>query len=120
MDGFLQAIPSGDSVSPSTSPHNETFTDLKVNVEHGPEESVSIIDGYLHPYPEYEEEVLLRHQGEKMWKDIESLNRKDCSAVKILLLNLQLKDDSTKELSELSSLDKVIFIFTLLQKVVMC
>ena len=106
LDSFLQTIPSYD---PPSSLPKKIVPDLKILVEHGPLDDVSIYDGYLHPYPEYEEEVELCHEGRKMWEEIELLNRMNTRGIKVLLLNLQLKDDSMRELTEISSMNKVRF-----------
>ena len=78
--------------------------DLKTYCEHGRSEKISILDGYLHRYPEYEDEVELCYENRILWKEIESEAGK---GINILLLNIQLKDDSVTEISEISSINKV-------------
>jgi hypothetical protein len=109
LDGFLQTIPSGDTVSQPLFSQNQSIPDLKTYSEHGITEEISILDGYLHPYPEYEDEVELCYENRILWKEIESIKGQ---GIKILLLNIQLKDDSITEMSEISSINKVICYFT--------
>ena len=72
-------------------------------VEQGPSEEVGIYDGYLHPYPEYDDVSALDCEVMKRWEELQV----STSPIKIILLNLQLKDDTIRDLTEISSLNKV-------------
>ena len=72
-------------------------------VEQGPSEEVNIYDGYLHPYPEYDDISALDYEEMKRWEELQV----STSPIKIILLNLQLKDDTIRDLTEISSLNKV-------------
>ena len=109
LDGFLQTIPSCDTVYQPLLSQNQSIPDLKTYSEYGKMEEISTLDGYLHSYPEYEEEIELCYENRILWKEIESANGR---GIKILLLNIQLKDDSINELSEISSINKVHIYFT--------
>ena len=72
-------------------------------VEQGPSEEVDVYDGYLHAYPEYDDVSALDYEAERRWDEIQF----STSPVKTILLNLQLKDDTIRDLTEISSLNKV-------------
>lgn len=107
MDGFLQAIPDYNESRQDSSFRKEYHHDLKVQTEVCSEEDVSIFNGYQYPYPNYEEDVELCSEGRRLWDEINTMKNQKKSIVKVLLLNLQLKDDSTDELSEISSMNGV-------------
>ena len=108
MDGFLQSIP--DSSPPIDYPttQKDNANELKVVAEVSSEENVSIQNGCFYLYSEFEEDVELCEKGRDLWKKIDSSENKINHSVRIVLLNLQLKDDSSNEMSEVSSLKKVI------------
>ena len=107
MDGFLQSIP--DSSPPIDYPttQKDNAHELKVQAEVTSEENVSILDGCYYHYSEYEEDVELSKKGRDLWSKIGSSENKSNPSVRVLLLNLQLKDESSNEMSEVSSLEKV-------------
>ena len=107
MDGFLQAIPDHNSSQEHPNFQEEYHHDLKVQTEVSSEEEVSISNGYQYPYADYEEDAELCNEGRKLWNEIDATQNRKISSVKVLLLNLQLKDDSTEELSEISSMNEV-------------
>lgn len=107
LDGFLQAIPECVSSPHHSFVQKENDRDLKIHAELSCYEDVSIFNGYHYSYSEYEEDVELNTKGRKLWNEIESTQTDKKSSIRILMLNLQLKDDSTDEMSELPSLDKV-------------
>ena len=108
MDAFLQAIPECASSPNQSVIQREKDRDLKIHAEVSCQEAVSIFNGYHYSYSEYEEDVELNSKGRKLWDEIETIQTDKKSSIKILMLNLQLKDDSTNEMSEVSSLEKVI------------
>ena len=68
---------------------------------------MSILNGCFYHYSEYEEDVELSKKGRDLWSKIGSSENKSNPSVRVLLLNLQLKDESSNEMSEVSSLEKV-------------
>ena len=107
LDGFLQTIPECNQSPDYSFFQKENDCDLKIHAEVSCHEDVSIFNGYQYSYSEYEEDVELNNKGRKLWDEIESIQTEKKSSIKILMLNLQLKDDSTNEMSEVSSLEKV-------------
>ena len=107
LGGFLQAIPESVPSSDHSFVQKENDRDLKIHTELLCNEDVSIFNGYHYSYSDYEEDVELNNKGRKLWNEIESIQTDKKSRIKILMLNLQLKDDSTNEMSEVSSLEKV-------------
>ena len=108
IDGFLQTIPDCLPSSDHSIMQNESQRELKLHEEVSSVEDVSIFDGFYYKYSEYEDDVELCSQGRRLWDEVESSQYDKKSRIKILLVNLQLKDDSTNEMSEISTLDKVI------------
>ena len=51
-------------------------------VEQGPSEEVDIYDGYLHPYPEYDDVSALDYEKMKRWEELQF----STSPIKIILL----------------------------------
>ena len=113
MDGFLQSIP--DSSPPIDYPttQKDNANELKIQAEVSSEENVSIVNGCYYHYSEYEEDVELCKKGRDLWSKLDSSENKGNPSVRIVLLNLQLKDESSNEMSEVSSLKKVNRNFTM-------
>ena len=109
MDAFLQSLPpcEGTFELSKRSP-KEDIRDIRIQAEHADKEDIVLYDGCFYSYPEYEEDLELSLGREKMWDRLRFTQQMSESGIKILLMNIQLKDHSTAELSEVSSMEKVI------------
>ena len=108
MDGFLQSLPSrAGTLESSTRLPEEALRDIQIQAEHAAKEDIVLSDGYFYSYPEYEEDLELSQRRKRMWDMLIFTPQMSKSGIKILLMNIQLKDHSTAELSEISSMQKV-------------
>ena len=108
MDGFLQSIPSCDGTFEfSTRSPKEAIRDIQIQAEHAAKEDVVLSDGCFYSYPEYEDDLEFSQRRKRMWDRLIFTQQMSRSGIKILLMNIQLKDHSTSELSEISSMQKV-------------
>ena len=109
MDAFLQSLPSCEGTFESSKRSSkEDIRDIRIQAEHAAKEDIVLSDGCFYSYPEYEEDLELSQAREKMWDMLRFTRQMSKSGIKILLMNIQLKDHSTAELSEISSMQKVI------------
>ena len=109
MDAFLQSLPSCvGTFELSTRSPKEAIRDIQIQAVHAAKEEIVLSDGCFYSYPEYEEDLEFSQGREKMWDRLKFTWQMYKSGIKILLMNIQLKDHSTAELSEISSMQKVI------------
>ena len=109
MDGFLQSLPSCESTfESSTRSSKEAIRDIQIQSEHAAKEDIVLSDGCFYSYPEYEEDLEFSQRRKRIWDRLIFTQQTSKSGIKILLMNIQLKDHSTSELSEISSMQKVI------------
>ena len=108
MDAFLQSLPSCEGTFESSKRSSkEDIRDIRIQAEHAAKEDIVLSDGCFYSYPEYEEDLEFSQGREKMWDRLIFTQQMSKSGIKILLMNVQLKDHSTSELSEISSMQKV-------------
>ena len=108
MDGFLQSLPScEDTFESSTRAPKDAIRDIQIQAEHAAKEDIVLSDGCFYSYPEYEEDLELSQRRKRIWDRLIFTPQMSKSGIKILLMNIQLKDHSTAELSEISSMQKV-------------
>ena len=108
MDAFLQSLPSCEGTFESSKRSSkEDIRDIRIQAEHAAKEDIVLSDGCFYSYPEYEEDLEFSQGREKMWDRLKFTQQMSKSGIKILLMNIQLKDHSTAELSEISSMQKV-------------
>ena len=109
MDAFLQSLPSCESTFElSKRSPKEDIRDIRIQAEHAAKEDIVLSDGCFYSYPEYEEDLEFSQGRKIMWDMLILTQKMSKSGIKILLMNIQLKDHSTAELSEISSMQKVI------------
>ena len=108
MDAFLQSLPSCEGTFESSKRSSKDIRDIRIQAEHAAKEDIVLSDGCFYSYPEYEEDLEFSQGREKMWDMLRFTRQMSKSGIKILLMNIQLKDHSTAELSEISSMQKVI------------
>ena len=113
MDGFLQSLPSceGTFELSARSP-KETIRDIKIQAEHAAKEDIVLSDGCFYSYLEYEDDLEFSQRRKRMWDRLIFTQQMSKSGIKIFLMNIQLKDHSTSELSEISSMQKVMTYIT--------
>ena len=108
MDAFVQSLPSCEGTfESSTRSPKEAIRDIQIQAVHAAKEEIVLSDGCFYSYPEYEEDLVFSQGGKRLWERLEFTQQMAKSAIKILLMNIQLKDHSTAELSEISSMQKV-------------
>ena len=108
MDGFLQSLPSRDGTfESSTRSPKEAIRVIRIQSEHAAKEDIVLSDGCFYSYPEYEEDMEFSQRRKRMWDRLIFTQKMSKTGIKILLMNIQLKDHSTSELSEISSMQKV-------------
>ena len=108
MDAFLQSLPSCEGTFESSKRSSkEDIRDIRIQAEHAAKEDVVLSDGCFYSYLEYEDDLEFSQRRKRMWDRLIFTPQMSKSGIKILLMNIQLKDHSTAELSEISSMQKV-------------